>query len=449
MKNDTIAAIATPTGRGGVGIVRLSGPDVIYIGEKIVKKKLKPRYAHYVKFFNTTHQIIDEGLALYFPEPHSFTGESVLELQGHGGPMVMNHLLECVLQYGARLARPGEFSERAFLNNKIDLAQAEAIADLIDAVSIQAAQSAMRTLQGEFSKQVHDLVEALIELRTEIESSLDFAEEVPVLSEAKLVHKLKILFLKVETLLKTAQRGSLMREGFYIAIAGQPNVGKSSLLNRLTGQESAIVTAEPGTTRDLIKEQIQIDGIPIHILDTAGLRETPNIIEQEGIRRTQSTVRRMDLILIVYDNEVFVPDPQLDFLFSLHTKKLLIRNKIDLTGESPQKKTILLNGNSYDQIALSAKQNEGIELLRQTLKAYAHDVPFTENQFMARTRHLEALKNAAFFIQTGETQFKAHRAYELLAADLTEAQKALSQITGEFTSDDLLGKIFSEFCIGK
>lgn len=444
---ETIAAIATPPGRGGVGIIRLSGPQAVNITRLIVKHIPAPRMAGFARFYDDAHEAIDEGIVLYFPAPHSFTGEDVLELQGHGGPVVMDLLLQRVLQLGARLARAGEFSERAFLNGKLDLAQAEAIADLIDADTRSAARMASRTLQGVFSLKVHQLVERVIELRLYVESAIDFPEEeIDFLSTGRVSANLQEIIVDLEEVLATARTGRLLRDGMTIVIAGRPNAGKSSLLNALAGQETAIVTEIPGTTRDLLKERIQIDGMPVHIIDTAGIRESEDPVEREGIRRARAEIERADRLLWVFDEQA---DPG---QLALDRSKLpedvpltLIRNKIDLSGGSS---SIELTESGIE-IALSVKNGQGIELLRQHLK---ESVGFTgpeEGEFIARRRHLDALERAQRQLRQGAVMLDLHHAGELLAEDLRLAQQQLSEITGEFTSDDLLGRIFATFCIGK
>lgn len=445
MVKDTIAAIATPPGRGGVGIVRVSGPQAGQIAQMVLGNIPAPRQAVYSPFQNQLGETIDEGIALFFPAPRSFTGEDILELQGHGGPVILDCLLRHILALGARLARPGEFSERAFLNDKIDLAQAEAIADLIDASSEQAARSALRSLQGDFSRRVHAIVAQLIQLRLYIEAAIDFpTEEIDFISESTIAQDLQALIQAIETLRECAQQGALLREGITAVIVGKPNAGKSSLLNNLSGRDTAIVTDIPGTTRDVLRELIHIDGLPLHIIDTAGLRETQDIIEQEGMRRTHHIMQQADVILWITDSSVstaIIPD-------IVNYKKIplvVIRNKIDLTGELPSK----TNQQDYTVIALSAKFQQGLDLLREHLKQLAAFTPQTEGIFIARRRHLIAIDQALSHLHNGAQQLTAHQASELLAEDLRQAQSALSEITGEFTADDLLGKIFSSFCIGK
>ncbi len=445
---DTIVALATPPGRGGVAIVRISGRLVIEIAQAILEKPLKARYAIYSSFLDASNNPIDKGIALFFPSPHSFTGDNTLELHVHSGPIIIESLIHRILTLGARLAKPGEFTERAFLNNKIDLIQAEAIADLIDASSKQAARAAMRSLQGEFSEKINVLVNALIQLRTYIEAAIDFTEEeIDFLADKQIEKDLTIISHMLETIQKEALQGSLLRDGITAVIAGLPNVGKSSLLNRLSGKETAIVTDIPGTTRDLLHEHIIIDGMPLHIIDTAGLRESHDLVEQEGIKRAHAEISRADLILFVIDaNCPTMTDLNL-FIKKIpeHATVITIRNKIDLLPEAAS----LIHKKETTEIALSAKNGEGIELLKKHIKSSVGMQSTTESIFSARRRHIDALSRASTFIQNGLKQLNEYQATELLAEDLRQAQIALSEITGIFTSDDLLGKIFSSFCVGK
>ncbi|MFT5575471.1 MAG: tRNA modification GTPase [Bermanella sp.] len=446
---DTIAAIATPTGRGGVGIIRISGPQCLEIVNPLLKnKKLKPRQAHFSQFYNTSNdkdQTIDSGIVLYFPAPHSFTGEDVVELQGHGGPVILNMLLREIFRLGARQAKPGEFSERAFLNDKIDLAQAEAIADLIDSASEQAAKNAVRSLEGEFSRRVNALVAGLIHLRIYVEAAIDFPEEeVDFLSDGKVQSGLNTLSDDMEELLNSAQQGALLREGMNVVIAGKPNAGKSSLLNALAGRESAIVTNIAGTTRDILRETILIEGMPLHVVDTAGLRDSEDTVEQEGIRRAWSAIDDADRILLVVDStDQHSADDMIAQVTKHKSKLTVIYNKSDLSG--------LPIGLSSDghSLQLSAKAGEGIDELREHLKDCIGYHGGSDSQFTARQRHVDALQLARKHFAMGREQLELYRAGELLAEELRLSQNALSSITGEFTSDDLLGKIFSSFCIGK
>jgi len=443
--SDTIAAIATPTGRGGVGIVRVSGPNCREIADKIVKKSLKSRNADYCPFYDADEQIIDHGIALFFQNPHSFTGEDVLELQGHGGPVVMDMLLQRVCELGARIAHAGEFSERAFLNDKLDLAQAEAIADLIEADSAEAARAAVRSMEGEFSSLITNLVEQLIQLRIYVEAALDFPEEeIDFLADAHVANELESLVKSIASVAKSAKQGSILREGMTLVIAGRPNAGKSSLLNALSGRDSAIVTHIEGTTRDVLREHIQIDGMPLHVIDTAGLRETDDPVEREGVRRAWKEIEKADRILLVVDQQQTNDDQLLENLPE-HIEKTRIHNKIDISGEVAG----LKETDSGTQIALSAKSGEGIDLLKTHLKKCMGYEQSTEGKFMARRRHLRAIETADEAIKAAQENLQTVQAGELIAEELKTAQNALAEITGEFSSDDLLGRIFSSFCIGK
>ncbi|MCW9078709.1 MAG: tRNA uridine-5-carboxymethylaminomethyl(34) synthesis GTPase MnmE [Gammaproteobacteria bacterium] len=444
---DTIAAIATPPGRGGVGIVRVSGRGVAEIAKGVLGSLPEPRRARFARFLDASGQPIDEGLALYFKGPSSFTGEDVLELQGHGGPVVMDLLLQRVTELGARLAAPGEFSRRAYLNDKLDLAQAEAVADLIDSQTRAAARSAVRSLTGEFSDQVHTLVAAITRLRMYVEAAIDFPEEeIDFLADSHVAGELKALIESVESLLHRARTGRLLHDGMTLVIAGLPNAGKSSLMNALTGQESAIVTHIPGTTRDVLREQVELDGLPVHIVDTAGLREANDEVEREGVRRARDEIARADHALWVFDGE---KDPLASGLSSAGLPSqlpvTLVRNKADLVAAPFG----LSDNNGNCEISLSAKTGEGIEVLREHLKRLVSFEGAGEGDFSARRRHLDAIKRAHKLLQTGEQALTDGQAGELLAEDLRQAQMALSEITGEFSADDLLGEIFSSFCIGK
>jgi len=437
-QTDTIAALATPVGRGGIGVIRISGPRVPEIAQTVLGLLPQPRMAIFTDFVDNEGELLDQGIALYFPAPHSFTGEEVLELQGHGGPIVMDLLLNSTLKLGARLAHPGEFSERAFLNGKMDLAQAEAIADLIDSASTQAARCALRSLQGEFSAQIHALVDQLIWLRSYIEAGIDFVdEEIDLLADGQVFEKIKTLISDLDKILDKAQQGYLLKEGMRIVLVGEPNVGKSSLLNCLAGRDTAIVTPIPGTTRDVVRDQIQLDGMPLHITDTAGLRETDDPVEQEGIRRTQLALKEADLVILLLDDRH--PDDKASLLAEIDQPPLIIRNKIDLSGHD-------VGISEEGVLYLSAKTGAGIELLRAYLKEKMGLQTSSEGSFMARRRHLDALQRAKMALTIALNH--AH-ATELLAEELRQAQEALGEITGEFSADDLLGQIFSSFCIGK
>ena len=452
INTETIAAIATAAGRAGVGVIRVSGSKVPALAEALLGKLPTPRLAVRALFCDRDGAAIDDGLALYFPAPKSFTGEHVLELQGHGGPVVLDRLLRRCVELGARLARPGEFSERAFLNDKLDLAQAEAIADLIDASSETAARLAMRSLSGEFSRRVHALVEQLIHLRMYVEAAIDFPEEeIDFLSDGKVAADVAALQKNLAELLSASKQGQVLREGIKVVIAGKPNAGKSSLLNALSGKDSAIVTHIPGTTRDVLRELITVDGLPIHLLDTAGLRDSDDPVEQIGIERARSEMRDADALLLVVDSSDSQQTdpaqlwPLAEPLPVAHNKITVIQNKADLSqlpiGAHPE--------HGATVIALSAQTGAGLPVLRERLKQLAGIVSPEEGLFMARRRHLDALEQAQALIDHGAAQLQQRRAGELLAEDLRVAQQALNSITGEFNADDLLGKIFSSFCIGK
>jgi len=447
---ETIAAIATAPGRGGVGIVRVSGGKVKQIAESVLGKLPKPRYAYYGDFLGADNQVLDQGIALYFPNPHSFTGEDVLELQGHGGPVVLQWLLNRVVELGARLAEPGEFSKQAFMNDKLDLAQAEAIADLIDASSDQAARSALRSLQGDFSREVNALVEETIRLRIYVEAAIDFPEEeIDFLSDGKVAKDLQAILDQLHAVFASAKQGALLREGMSVVILGRPNAGKSSLLNALSGRESAIVTDIAGTTRDIVKEEINIDGMPLHILDTAGVREATDQVEQIGIERAWKALDSADRVLVMLQagEAIHAEDQIILDRLPEHIPVTLIRNKIDLIDHVPMVEQEA--GTQRTVIWLSAKQKQGLSLLRDHLKTEMGFAQTEEGIFMARKRHLDALELALSWVISGQQQLEGFAAGELLAEDLRLAQDALSQITGRFTSDDLLGRIFTSFCIGK
>jgi tRNA modification GTPase len=443
MTIDTIVAQATPAGYAGVGIIRISGPLVPEITVKLLGSLPSARLATYHTFRATNQDIIDQGIALYFPQPHSFTGEDILELHTHGSPIVIDLMQQHIITLGARYARPGEFSERAFLNNKIDLAQAEAIADLIHASSSQAARAAMRSLQGEFSRQIKQLVTAIIELRMYVEAAIDFVEEeIDFLATPQLQEQLNSCQQQLVAIKQQAQQGSLLRDGITTVIAGATNVGKSTLLNYLSGTEAAIVTDIPGTTRDLLHEHINIDGLPIHIIDTAGLRESSDLVEQEGIRRAHTSIQTADLILHVIDASA---EPTAIALPEVDIPTIIIRNKIDLVGETASS-TIK---DKQITVSICAKQQQGLQLLHQAIK---HAIGFNVSHtgcFAARQRHLLALDQAAIHLDDAMIQLTITNAAELVAEALRQAQLALATITGEVTTDDLLAKIFATFCIGK
>lgn len=445
---DTIAAQATPPGRGGIAIIRVSGPLVKKMMHAVLGCELEPRKAAYLPFKVAENDVIDQGVALFFPKPHSFTGEDVLELHGHGGPVVIDLLLQHLVSQGARLARPGEFSERAFLNNKIDLTQAEAIADLINASSKQAARLALRSLQGAFSKTIEQLMKKIIHLRVYIEAAIDFTdEEIDFLSYEKLVSDLQEAIASVTHIQHHAKQGSLLREGITVVIIGEPNVGKSSLLNALSGKEMAIVTDIPGTTRDVLRDYILIDGMPVHIIDTAGLRESMDAVEIEGIKRAYQEMEKADLILyMTSDNRASIPASFLSDLEKKSERSIVhVRNKIDLHQEQPSVQT----NHGHAIVSLSAKTGAGLDLLRTYIKSQVGLAGEEEGLFLARHRHLDALKLVQSYLSSAWKQLSQSRAGELAAEDLRLAQEALNRITGEFTADDLLGHIFSNFCIGK
>jgi tRNA modification GTPase len=443
VNSETIVAIATPPGAGGVGIVRISGAAASDIAQRMLGECPPPRQANYTSFLDFENNVIDQGIALFFKAPNSFTGEDILELQGHGGKIVMDMLVQNAILCGARAARAGEFSERAFLNSKIDLTQAEAIADLISAESEQAAKAALHSLQGAFSEQVNTLVEALTQLRMHVEAALDFPEEeIDFIADSAIQHKLDEVEKNVQYVKQSAMQGRLLKEGMSVVIAGRPNAGKSSLLNALAGHASAIVTDVPGTTRDVLREHIQIDGLPLHIIDTAGLRESDNVVEQEGIRRAHAEINKADRVLYLMDAASEKPDtPSLPDTIAL----TCVHNKIDLLSQTPRIECI----ENVTHVYLSAKSGEGVDILKQHLKQSMGYQQQQEGRFIARRRHLEAIELAAQHLQKAQYTLKTLKAGELLAEELRSAQQALSSITGEFSSDDLLGRIFADFCIGK
>lgn len=450
---DTIVAQATPIGRGGVGILRVSGPLASKVAEAVLGKTLTPRMANYLPFKDSNGETLDQGIALFFKAPNSFTGEDVLELQGHGGQVILDILLKRILEVeGVRIARAGEFSEQAFLNDKLDLAQAEAIADLIDATSEQAARSALKSLQGEFSNKINQLVDSVIYLRTYVEAAIDFPdEEIDFLADGKIEGHLNDIIQQLNGVRQEAKQGAILREGMKVVIAGRPNAGKSSLLNALAGREAAIVTDIAGTTRDVLREHIHIDGMPLHIIDTAGLREASDEVERIGIARAWEEIAQADQVLLMIDStEQKVDDFKAEwaeFLAKLppNMPVTVIRNKVDLSCE-PEGLEQLEN---FTLIRLSAQTKVGVDLLREHLKKSMGYQSSTEGGFLARRRHLQALEEAAEHLARGHVQLTQFFAGELLAEELRMVQNALSEITGQFTSDDLLGNIFSSFCIGK
>jgi tRNA modification GTPase len=448
---DTIAAVATPAGRGAVGVIRVSGALAPQVGLGLLGTLPAPRVAQLMRFLDADGTTLDQGLVLYFSAPASFTGEHVLELQGHGGVLVLELVLNRLFALGCRPARPGEFSERAFLNGKIDVTQAEAVADLIDAGTAAAARAAVRSMQGDFSARIHALQAQLTELRTRVEATIDFPdEEVDALPTAVLRERLSQVFAAFVAIEAAARQGALLRDGFHVVIAGRPNAGKSSLLNRLVGDDVAIVTALPGTTRDLLRQHVQLDGMPLYLVDTAGLRTAADVVEEEGIRRARAEMQRADRILFVIDGSLSdAPDAAaLAAELALLPRGIpltLLVNKIDLTGASPR----LEERAGMTHIYLSAASGAGLELLREHLKHSAGFRDSPSGALSARRRHLLALQRAHELVLAAAEALEQLRAAELLAEDLRLAQQALGEITGEFSSDDLLGEIFSSFCIGK
>jgi tRNA modification GTPase len=448
-KIDTIVASATPPGRGGVGIVRVSGPKVPEIAAVILGDLPAPRRATFARFLDSQSEPIDAGLAIFFPGPHSYTGEHVLELQGHGGTLVMEAVVARVVEIGSRRALPGEFTQRAFLNDKLDLAQAEAIADLIDAGSRAAVRAAMRSLQGEFSAMIRGLTDAVIDLRTYVEAAIDFPEEeVDFLADEQLSERFHGVREHFDGVERSAQQGRLLREGMTVVISGRPNAGKSSLLNRLAGYEAAIVTPIPGTTRDIVRERIDIDGMPLHVLDTAGLRQGGDLVEEEGIRRAEVEMTRADRVLFVVDTSED-PTGKAFAEEQAHMPKgvpvTLVFNKCDLAIGLPVADTI----SGPPRVSVSATSGQGIDMLRAHLKQCMGYQSIDAGTVSARQRHLESLSRARRNVEEAYRQLQDRRAGELVAEELRGAQQALSEITGEFTTDDLLGRIFSSFCIGK
>lgn len=463
LNSDTICAIATAPGRSSVGIVRISGADALSIASAILPLQPDPRHAHYCDFLDGEGQPLDQGIVLYFPAPHSYTGEDVVELQGHGGMQVIYALLNRVRSLGARLAEPGEFSERAFLNNKIDLLQAEAIADLIDASSSQAARSAMRTLQGEFSRRINELVERLTLIRVNVEAAIDFSDEdIDVMADTGVLEELIAARYDLQQIFQQAEQGALLKEGMSIVIAGKPNAGKSSLLNALSGQDTAIVTDIPGTTRDLLSQEIILSGMPVHVTDTAGLRDSDDIVEQEGVRRARRAMQTADRIVLVVDAShpgrglkeqlstlgfAGMDDEQRRQILERTT---VVLNKIDLHEDgNPRLESTNYQGVTLSFIRLSAKQKLGIDLLTTHLQECVGFKAGTEGVFVARERHVTALKAAQQYLEKAISGVSESSQLELIAEDLRLAQRHLGEITGEVTSDDLLGKIFASFCVGK
>ena len=442
---DTIAAIATASGAGGIGVVRVSGPAVQLIAAQVLGSCPAPRHASYLDFKQANGELIDRGIAIFYPNPHSYTGEDVLELQAHGGTALMQILLARCIVLGARQAEPGEFTRRAYLNDKIDLAQAEAVADVINAATIEAAKSAVRSLSGEFSQRISALLLKLIDLRMFVEACLDFPEEeIDFITQGRVAEKLASIITELNSVFSKAKQGSLLREGINVVLVGQPNVGKSSLMNQLAGEEIAIVTSIAGTTRDTIKNAIQINGVPLHVIDTAGLRETDDEVEKFGIARTWRAAESANIALLLVDAAHGITETEKSILARLpqEIRKIWVHNKIDVANELALAKEI----NGAMHIYLSAKTGAGLELLKSHLLKLAGYENNSEGVFMARARHLEALLKVETHLSIAGQQIKSA---ELLAEELRIAQTALGSITGEFTPDDLLGEIFSKFCIGK
>jgi tRNA modification GTPase len=447
---DTIAAIASAPGRGAVGVIRISGPQVPQIAAAVLRRLPAPRAAQVADFLGGDGETIDRGLALYFPAPASYTGEHVLELQGHGGPLVLDSLLKRLLELGCRMARPGEFSERAFLNGKIDIAQAEAIADLIDAGTSAAARAAVRSMQGEFSARVHALQAQLTELRTLVEAAIDFPdEELDFLPGSMLGDRIAKIFAAFDHITTAARQGALLRDGLNVVIAGRPNAGKSSLMNKLVGDEIAIVTDQPGTTRDVLRQHLHLDGLPLNLIDTAGLRPTADAVEAEGVRRAFAELERADRVLYILDaaaNTAGSSGLAADLeALPQGVPVTLVFNKIDLIGASAS----VDEARDPPQVFLSAKTAAGLDLLRTHLQERAGYRSGDSGAISARRRHLDALARARSCVRQAADALIQTNAFELFAEDLRRAQVALGEITGEFSSDDLLGEIFSSFCIGK
>jgi len=447
-QSDIIVAQATPPGKGGVGILRFSGKDLTQLADTFLKKTPRPRVAEYLPFYDLENEIIDIGLAIYFPSPNSFTGEDVLELQAHGGQVIMDMLIQVALKMKCRIAQPGEFSYRAFMNDKMDLTQAEAIADLIDSNTEAAARSALRSLKGDFSNEINHLLKELIQVRMYVESAIDFPEEeIDFLADEQLKSLLENVLSNIQRVFETAKQGYVLKDGMTVVIVGQPNAGKSSLLNNLAGHEAAIVTEIAGTTRDVLREQIQIDGMPLHIIDTAGLRENADIVESEGIKRAWQEIEKADHVLLMLDDSKGLTNDDLNILSQLPTslEVTMVHNKIDLTANKAHKEV----QENQCHIFVSAKENKGVDILKQHLKAVMGFKGETEGLFIARRRHLDALERSKNAVVAGFNQLKIHQAGELLAEDLRQAQNSLNEITGDFDNEDLLGEIFSSFCIGK
>ncbi len=447
-QKDTIAAIATASGRAGIGVVRVSGPEALRITEDLCKNTFRARHAHFAVFYDPADEWLDEGIVLYFPGPKSYTGEDVVELQAHGSPMVLQLLLEACLGRGARLATPGEFTERAFLNGKIDLIQAESIIDVIDSASRKGLRKAEESLQGLFSKQVNALLARLIDLRVVVEGTMDFPEEeLDFLADERISQQLSDAILQCQQMLSATREGALLRHEVKLVLLGEPNVGKSSLLNQLLGTDAAIVTDVPGTTRDRLEHSIQIEGQPITLIDTAGIRESQNPIEQEGVRRSRLSAKEADILLLVCEADQNEKKGLACFVSGLESDAVVVhvQNKIDRQNIKPRSVT----KNNIKEISLSAKTGIGVNLLIEAIKEIIQSNDFTEDVVLARSRHVNALNRAQEHLLTGKQQLTDALAAELLADELRLAQNCLAEITGEYLPDDLLGEIFSRFCIGK
>lgn len=448
-QTDTIAAIATATGSGGIGVVRISGTQCHSIAQAILGQCPQPRYAAYLDFRLAKGILLDRGIAIYFKAPHSYTGEDVLELQAHGGMVLLQSLLERCLELGARQADPGEFTLRAYLNGKIDLTQAEAVADMINASTVEAAKSAVRSLSGEFSARIKDMLQKLIDLRMYVEACLDFPEEeIDFIAQGAVLAKLEVIMASLKQVLQQSCQGHLLREGMQVVLVGQPNAGKSTLINQLAGESLAIVTAQPGTTRDTIKAPIQIQGVPFHIIDTAGLHETEDEVEKLGIEKTWQAINNADIVLILLDAEKGIGFAEQQILQGLPAglPRIWVHNKIDLLASHKSAVKSLITDGSEHHLYISAKNGWGIEALQKCLLDISGWQNQPEGVFMARTRHLEALKQVAQYLATAANLMGQG---ELMAEELRQAQETMSTITGDFTPDDLLGEIFSRFCIGK
>jgi tRNA modification GTPase len=445
-ENDTIAAIATPFGLGGIGVIRVSGALVPQISFAVSQKKLKVRQATFADFFNQNKELIDQGVAIYFSKPHSFTGEDVLELQAHGSPVVLNQLLQTVISYGARLAEPGEFSKRAFLNGKLDLAQAEAIMDLVNAASDLAAKSALRSLRGDFSGLINNLSASLIKIRMELEGVIDFPEEIDHNLLAGIESQIIAVITKIEAIENTVKQGIILRDGIHVVISGAPNVGKSTLMNALSGEELAIVTEYPGTTRDVLRSFINLDGIPLHLTDTAGIRVAHDSIEKEGIRRAKKEIENADLVILLLDakEKKEIATIAKDFFSKLPKNLLVVYNKIDLLNQRAKEE----KQDGIIVVYLSAKTKEGIDLLKEQIKKKLGIFDFAEGICTARARHLEALQKTKNNLLQAKKSCGV-KEWELIAEDLRVAQNHLGEITGKFLPEDLLDRLFSEFCLGK